>query len=544
MNSMFCRSTLPGANDSYWRRNEITVVITAISTFFPMFFEGLGFLESYHPRKQLRMQLARYTKLTHHCLQQISYHSFHSNNAYILRPLLPLTRIMALNLLNLYSLIFALFDKIGIMNKDMDMMRINTNALDAALAAGVLNGTDLPSNSTDLNADATTITDSAKFIVTTVSNAVTGISSSIDSLWNGLASVSTTVLPPNCQRIEVNCTKSTMFNKSLVTSLAFLTTTILPEIFTRLNMSSTYEYYDSNSSATLNSTSYDWLDGYSSSPNDFFSTIDFDNFTDVNNISTEFTTEFSDIYEDEDEDGDLAIKQAATMTSTTTTRHPPEFVENEIADEDYYEDYEGTRRKRDVHNMFDEIESYGQQMTDAYAENETMFDRNFTEFISSTITTFMENYTITAGDLSSTTVGEMWTTFVNGIDESTWTDDDIDDDDDDGETCYEIVCKTTDIDIAEEDYTTFGYEERTTEPTASTAFTCPTLPTLPTIPTMAITMESVNASKKKYIGKKLTAFINHMDESQQMSLRKLCWETMFGQELVKLTVLDLVIYCL
>lgn len=55
-----CRSTEEGANDSYWRRNEITVVITAISFFFPMFFEGLGFLESYHPRKQLRMQLARY----------------------------------------------------------------------------------------------------------------------------------------------------------------------------------------------------------------------------------------------------------------------------------------------------------------------------------------------------------------------------------------------------------------------------------------------------------------------------------------------------
>ena len=59
------RSTEEGADGSYWRRNEITVVVTAISFFFPMFFEGLGFLESYHPRKQLRMQLARY--VDDHC---------------------------------------------------------------------------------------------------------------------------------------------------------------------------------------------------------------------------------------------------------------------------------------------------------------------------------------------------------------------------------------------------------------------------------------------------------------------------------------------
>lgn len=57
-----------------------------------MFFENLGLLEYYHPRQQLRIQLAR---------------------------------IMVLNLLNLYSLIFALFDKIHDMSKDSaDLRRV------------------------------------------------------------------------------------------------------------------------------------------------------------------------------------------------------------------------------------------------------------------------------------------------------------------------------------------------------------------------------------------------------------------------------------
>ncbi|XP_033175228.1 transmembrane channel-like protein 3 isoform X1 [Bombus impatiens] len=75
---------------NWWRQNEITVVLSLITYVFPSFFEILGLLESYHPRKQLRLQLAR---------------------------------IMVLNLLNFYSLIFALFEKIHSMKQDLEYVQ-------------------------------------------------------------------------------------------------------------------------------------------------------------------------------------------------------------------------------------------------------------------------------------------------------------------------------------------------------------------------------------------------------------------------------------
>lgn len=79
-----------GNQTSWWRKNEITVVMSLISFIFPMLFELLGLMEYYHPRMQLRLQLAR---------------------------------IMILNLLNLYSLIWALFGKIEIMTTQLSVIK-------------------------------------------------------------------------------------------------------------------------------------------------------------------------------------------------------------------------------------------------------------------------------------------------------------------------------------------------------------------------------------------------------------------------------------
>lgn len=76
-------------NGDWWRRNETTIVMSLISFIFPMLFELVGLIEYYHPRMQLRLQLAR---------------------------------IMILNLLNLYSLIWAQFSKIAGMLERMQVI--------------------------------------------------------------------------------------------------------------------------------------------------------------------------------------------------------------------------------------------------------------------------------------------------------------------------------------------------------------------------------------------------------------------------------------
>ena len=72
------RSTQPEADSSWYRQNEITIVMSLISIIVPNFFDIISLLEDYHPRKAMRWMLAR---------------------------------IMALNLLSMYTLIFALFGK-------------------------------------------------------------------------------------------------------------------------------------------------------------------------------------------------------------------------------------------------------------------------------------------------------------------------------------------------------------------------------------------------------------------------------------------------
>lgn len=44
----------------WWYQYETTIVMTVIGTIFPFIFELFGFIEKYHPRKTLRIQLGRY----------------------------------------------------------------------------------------------------------------------------------------------------------------------------------------------------------------------------------------------------------------------------------------------------------------------------------------------------------------------------------------------------------------------------------------------------------------------------------------------------
>lgn len=46
-------------NESFSWWQNVPLVMSLITNCLPLLFEILGFLESYHPRKQLRIQLAR-----------------------------------------------------------------------------------------------------------------------------------------------------------------------------------------------------------------------------------------------------------------------------------------------------------------------------------------------------------------------------------------------------------------------------------------------------------------------------------------------------
>jgi len=46
-------------HDNWISRNAVNVTMTLLSFFLPMIFEALGLFENWHPRQQLRLQLAR-----------------------------------------------------------------------------------------------------------------------------------------------------------------------------------------------------------------------------------------------------------------------------------------------------------------------------------------------------------------------------------------------------------------------------------------------------------------------------------------------------
>ena len=193
------RSECVKDTDSWWTRNEITIVMSTISFFFPMIFETLGFFEYYHPRKQLRIQLAR---------------------------------IMVLNLLNLYSLIFALFDKISEMTRSLKSLKPEK------LLTGCY------SNSTKFGRPAV-----ASRFVNDMPMFMSLIQDPMENLTNFVTYIAPEVVT-KCYEIAVNCTKSEVIASLFLVNI---TSTFIPNS-TAITTTLTSNY--DNNSTDMTTASY------------------------------------------------------------------------------------------------------------------------------------------------------------------------------------------------------------------------------------------------------------------------------------------------
>lgn len=566
------RSTEEGANDSYWRRNEITVVITAISFFFPMFFEVLGLLESYHPRKQLRMQLAR---------------------------------IMALNLLNLYSLIFALFDKISQMNKTLinlkdnitmsrDLMAMTQHTSTLVAPYGYQNSS---RDDDDMYIMPTAM------IETVIDNVASTILVNASSIYSNIIGA----LPEHCHRIVVNCsTILKTHNTTLITSLVLInvTSTVIPKMFSFSNITNT-SAVNFNDEKLYNNTQnftnfYNISDDYDTMENITFNGIDirFENETTLNNETVEnslnFYDEMSVFFKKlpdtiNDTLTDLSTTEGYHM-ETSSIRQTTTTVNYDTSNDDNYEqeyddDYEETptTQKTIITTATTAINTDAEEYDDEYEEittrkttkktttattakiDEEEYDDEYEE-VTTRKTTKKTTTTATTDKIASYSDDnylEEYNEYSNNkgknLDDTDYSykDDELYQNDEyrlplpltlnqpteEPEICYITVCQPI------EDLT----QSSTQEPISTTSIdddvTNSTFEY--TTPSCRETTTGLGGSlhpftdfnfdnTTEFVTESLAHFIGNMDTTKQLELRKLCWETMFGQELVKLTVMDLV----
>lgn len=185
---------------SWWRRNEITIVMSLISFIFPMLFELLGLIEYYHPRMQLRLQLAR---------------------------------IMSLNLLNLGSLIWALFEKVsGMMKRVAEIeayqsMMENRSLLEATILPPTSVQTNLPT--TMESSTEQTTTEVPIDILTTTDSVIKSITGAIFDRITEIVNLSTSTENPLDDKTDsYEYGNSDYFEEEFSSSNIFSSTTEMP----------------------------------------------------------------------------------------------------------------------------------------------------------------------------------------------------------------------------------------------------------------------------------------------------------------------------
>ncbi|XP_053674211.1 transmembrane channel-like protein [Anopheles nili] len=495
-------------SDSWWRRNEITVVMSLISFFFPMIFEALGIIEYYHPRKQLRIQLAR---------------------------------IMVLNMLNLYSLIFALFDKIAHMTGELRRMK-PTNFTSSAGQCF------LPEAGTKWDVSGgggvESLSSDRSFLLEMLANFTRAGAGSETLLANG----------SSCFRMPINCTNATG-SVTLLTTLLLtnLSTTIVPErdnpttglssndyaMSTWTSPTTIREYRSPYDGYEYNEEDMDYYLEYRARllPNDklegvpinkreaVFDSVVLNNTADDDNVS-------SSVLETTQSSTELPAVSTEFQTMTYTELHKyitgryDDFLASYYYSSESDEDDDNEEEEYKANQFLTSEEARGNVPAGSTERQEPTAEGSTTSELSSTLVSeevTTEESPTTAEEPSTwmSQAEEMSTThqYDQRLTTPVYDDDPTTITDVIEENLSEMTTETPEVwtESTQTDSNVEAAEETSTTATSNVCYHWVCLPG---------SLQGADGQESKY---------------RNADIRSLCWETMFGQELAKLTVMDLIV---
>jgi len=475
---------------------------------------------------------------------------------------------MLLNLLNLYSLIFALFDKISDMTVELSDLKRNIT-MSIMLPPRTTTPQIFPhiSDYQTNDIDYFQMTTASTFInITEVLPTMISGSNVITHSYNEFEDISKRLLEnlTTCYQVLVNCTNNE--NNTLATSLLlFNLTTILPELWaTKRN-----EFNNFNISGLVNDT-------------EILANVSIDD----NSIIENFTLKFNDfLLHNETELGWLDDDEL--LNKTSFKRHKKRQVKEQYEEYNYDdddEDGEDNYFESDNHdsnnnnlllemeknnftesqilnydkiNIYDYVSKIFANLNNDHADhvNQTNIvnGTNITDIIEESLQNFIDN--IANSNYNSTNITNfinenlniMFTSMENGINENT------------NKECYIRVCDPAkyydespmdnsplNMDSSAPTFKTF-IDQYVTSDMTTELVTNQSIQNFTVDPYRNYEKYLTTESKDTFDGDStviidlsLPSNVSQIDMATQMKLKKLCWETMFGQELVKLTVMDLV----